>query len=69
MARSRKSDSSPGFWQVVQSVAGAAFGVQSRRRREGDFASSSPWPFVVAGLLFTAMFIGVLMFVVQLALG
>lgn len=59
----------PGFFQVLQSIAGAAFGVQSRHQREQDFGSGSPIPFVVGGVLFTLVFIGVLLFFVQLSLG
>ncbi|HDZ09592.1 DUF2970 domain-containing protein [Pseudohongiella sp.] len=67
--RIKESGATVSFWQVLQSIVGAAFGVQSRRRREGDFTSSSPFPFIVGGLLFTAVFIGVLLFFVRLSLG
>ena len=56
------------FVSVLLSTLGAAFGVQSRQTRERDFASGSFWPFVVAGVLFTAVFVGGLMLLVQLIL-
>jgi hypothetical protein len=56
------------FWRVVISVIQASFGVQSNRNRERDFGSRSIWPFVVAALLFTAIFILVLALIVKLAL-
>lgn len=56
------------FWRVVLSVLQASFGVQSNTNRERDFGSRSIWPFVVAALLFTVIFILVLSFIVKLAL-
>lgn len=56
---------SPGVLKVMQSILAGAFGVQSNKRREEDFASQSPWPFIAAGLLFTFGFVATLMLVVQ----
>jgi len=42
--------------------------VQSDRRRQEDFSSHSPVPYIVAGLLFTAAFVGGLILVVNLVL-
>lgn len=56
------------FLNLMQSILGAALGVQSSRRLEEDFNSSSPLPYIVGGLLFTASFVGVLLPVVHLVL-
>lgn len=56
------------FWRVVLSVIQASFGVQSRENRERDFKQGSWVPFVIAGLLFTAAFVFVLVFVVKMVL-
>lgn len=58
----------PSVLKVMQSVAAGALGVQSSKRREEDFGSHSPWPYIIGGLLFTALFIGTLVLVVQVAL-
>lgn len=54
------------LWKVVRSVIAAAFGVQSRRRQEEDFAAHTVLPFIVGGLVFTSVFVGVLVMIVQL---
>lgn len=59
---------SPGVLKILQSILAGAFGVQSDRRRQEDFASHSPWPYIVAGLLFTAAFVVGLILVVQVVL-
>lgn len=61
-ANKRKS---PGVLKILQSVLAGAFGVQSSRRHEEDFSSHSPWPYIVAGIVFTLGFIGVLALIVQ----
>ena len=58
----------PGVLKILQSILAGAFGVQSDRRRQEDFASHSPWPYIVAGLLFTAAFVVGLILVVQVVL-
>jgi hypothetical protein len=35
--------SKPNFWQVLQSILGALFGVQSSKVRERDFTRGHPW--------------------------
>lgn len=54
--------------QVLGSVLAAALGVQSSRKRERDFREGRAVVFIVAGLLFTGLFIGALLAVVQLVL-
>ncbi len=66
--RNRAPQQSARFWKLVQSILAAAFGVQSGRRHEEDFKSSSPMPFILGGLLFTAIFVGSLILIVHLVL-
>ncbi len=47
----------PGFWQVVFSILAAAMGVNSERNRERDFSASSPWPFIIGGVIFGVLFV------------
>lgn len=58
----------PGILKVMRSVAAGALGVQSNKRHEEDFANHSPWPYIIGGLLFTALFIVTLIVVVQVVL-
>lgn len=58
----------PSVFKVMQSVAAGALGVQSSKRHGEDFGSHSPWPYIIGGLLFTALFIGTLILIVQVAL-
>ncbi|MCS5564387.1 DUF2970 domain-containing protein [Marinobacter sp.] len=59
---------SPGVLKVMQSILAGAFGVQSDKRREEDFSSHSPWPYIIAGVLFTAGFVVGLILIVQMVL-
>ncbi|MCE0757975.1 DUF2970 domain-containing protein [Marinobacter sp. G11] len=59
---------SPGVLKIMQSILAGALGVQSDRRRQEDFSSYSPAPYIIAGLLFTAAFVGGLILVVNLVL-
>lgn len=58
----------PGVLKVMQSILAGAFGVQSDKRREEDFSSHSPWPYIIAGVLFTASFVVGLILIVNLVL-
>ena len=58
----------PGFWQVVLSTLAAAFGVQSRKNLETDFKRGNIYVYIIAGLLFTLVFIGVVLLVVRMVL-
>ncbi|MFO7994045.1 MAG: DUF2970 domain-containing protein [Marinobacter sp.] len=64
-APSRKG---PGVLKVMQSIFAGALGVQSDKRREEDFSSHSPWPYIIAGILFTVGFVVALILVVKLVL-
>ena len=54
--------------QVVSSVFAAGLGVQSSRNRERDFKQGKFGVFLAAGIIFTLLFIGTVVTVVQLVL-
>ena len=58
----------PGVLKVMQSILAGAFGVQSDKRREEDFSNHSPWPYIIAGVLFTVSFVVALIAIVNLVL-
>jgi len=53
----KKAKAGPGVLKVMQSILAGALGVQSDKRREEDFSSHSPWPYIFAGFLFTVGFV------------
>lgn len=53
---------------ILQSVFAAALGVQSAENRERDFKQGNIKTFIIAGLIFTVLFIGGVFTVVQLVL-
>jgi hypothetical protein len=53
---------------LLQSVLAAALGVQSNKNRERDFTEGNPGAFIIAGVLFTAVFVAGVLVVVQLVL-
>jgi len=57
MVSKENSEKSPGRLQVIQSVIAAAFGVQSTKNRERDFAQGKPWHYIAGGVVFTVLFI------------
>lgn len=63
-----KKPGSPGILKIMQSILAGALGVQSDKRRQEDFSSHSPAPYIIAGLLFTLVFVGGLVIVVKLVL-
>lgn len=52
-------------FQVVGSVLAGALGVQSSKNRQRDFAQNSFMPFIVGGILFTVLFVGSIMLLVN----
>lgn len=64
----KRTTASPGVLKIMQSILAGAFGVQSDKRRQEDFASHSPWPYIIAGVLFTAGFVVGLILIVQAVL-
>lgn len=61
-----KAKPKPKLGQLVLSVLAAAVGVQSNRNREQDFQQSSILPYIVAGIVFTILFLTSLIFIVSL---
>jgi hypothetical protein len=56
------------LWQVIASTVAAAFGVQSSRNRERDFTLGKPSHFIIAGIVFTVLFVLGMVLVVNLVL-
>jgi uncharacterized membrane protein YhdT len=57
-----------GLLAVIQSTLAAAFGVQSSANRERDFKQGKASQFIISGIVFTLLFIGVVVMVVRLVL-
>ncbi|MGQ7958129.1 DUF2970 domain-containing protein [Pseudomonas sp. SP16.1] len=57
-----------GFWEMLQSVLAAAFGVQSGKNRSRDFSRGKPSHFILLGVLFTGIFVLLLLALVKLVL-
>ncbi|MBN7768981.1 DUF2970 domain-containing protein [Marinobacter daepoensis] len=66
--RHQQPPRTPGVLRIMQSILAGAFGVQSDKRRREDFSHHSPWPYIIAGILFTTGFVGALILVVQVVL-
>lgn len=62
------SEKKPGFWQIVVSTMGAAYGVQSSKVYERDNGQRSIMPYLTAGLIFTTIFITTLVVIVKVVL-
>lgn len=58
----------PSFWQMLQSVLAAAFGVQSGKNRARDFTYGKPSHFILLGIAFTLIFVVLLYALVQMVL-
>lgn len=56
------------FWQVLGSTLAAAFGVQSSRNRKRDFSRGTARQFILMGIAFTAVFVVVMVLLVQAVL-
>jgi hypothetical protein len=56
------------LWQAIKSTAAAAFGVQTEDARERDFTRGNPAHFIIAGVIFTAVFVIALVVIVNLVL-
>lgn len=59
----------PSWKKVIQSVLAAALGVQSSQKAEKDFATSSAVPYIIGGIIFTILFIMVIVGIVNWVLG
>lgn len=58
----------PSVGAVVFAVLASAFGVNSSKNREKDFNAKSATPFIIAGIIFTIVFMLSVYGVVQLVL-
>ncbi len=59
----------PTIIQVVKSVISAAIGVQSDENRKNDFTEgASLSTYVIAGVIFTVLFVSIIIFVVSLVI-
>jgi len=56
------------FWQVAGSTIAAAFGVQTKANKERDFSRGKPIHFIIAGIMFTAIFVLTVVMIVRLVL-
>ncbi|MEC8526758.1 MAG: DUF2970 domain-containing protein [Pseudomonadota bacterium] len=54
------------FTQILQSTLAAAFGVQSQRNRTKDFEEGNASWFILAGIIFTVVFVFTVLTVVNL---
>lgn len=55
-------------WQIAASTLAAAFGVQSKANKDRDFSTGKPVHFIIAGIVFTALFVVTIITVVNLVL-
>ena len=68
MSDKQDDPDSPGLGRAIGSALAAAFGVQSGKNRERDFKHGKARNFIIAGVLFTLVFILVIVVVVKLVL-
>ncbi len=61
--------SKPTIIEVIKSVLAAAIGVQSDKNRRHDFEHGSASSYIIAGLIFTVLFVLGLIFLVSTILG
>jgi len=66
--REDNKDDKVTFVQVMISVLAAMFGVSTEKNRERDFKKGKLWHYILGGLIFAAVFIAVLITIVQMAL-
>ncbi len=65
---SNQPSAKPRLAQVVMSILGAAFGVQSEKTRQRDFQHGKPLVYIVGGLAFTTAFVLILVAIVSMVL-
>ncbi len=66
--KDESEEQQPGVWDIVKSTLAGALGVQSSKNRERDFKHGSIKVFIAAGVIFTLIFIAVVITVVKLVL-
>ena len=52
-----ENDLKPGFWTIVASTLAAFIGVESNSNRIRDFKYGNIYSFIIAGIIFTIVFI------------
>ena len=57
--------SKPTLRQLLKSVFGALFGVQSDQHRQADFSQSRVWPYIVVGIAAIVLFVAILIVISQ----
>lgn len=55
----------PGIKRLILSLLAGLVGVQSDKNRELDFSSTSIWPFIIGGVVITAVFVLALILLVR----
>jgi len=68
MTDNNNDEHKPGFFDIVKSTLWAALGVQNSKNRERDFKHGNIVTFAVAGLIFTVVFITIIVTIVKLVL-
>lgn len=58
----------PNLLQVVLSILASAIGIQTSANRKRDFSKGNPLVFIVGGLIFTTVFVLILIFTVNMVL-
>lgn len=64
----RDPNKKPGIGQIIFSTLAAAFGVQSNKNRERDFTGGNIYVYMAAGVIFTAVFVVVMVLLVRFIL-
>lgn len=68
MSEDQKPGNRPTFLQIVMSTLAAAVGVQSSKNRERDFTGGNIYVYIAAGLIFTTIFVVIMILVVRTVL-
>ncbi len=68
MSDEQQPPQKPTFFQILFSTLAAAFGVQSSKNRERDFTGGNIYVYMVAGVIFTLVFILVMVLIVKAVL-
>ncbi len=57
------------IWQIFHSTIAAFFGVQSDKNRHRDFATDSPLPYILMGIVLAIALVASLIFLVSQVVG
>lgn len=63
-----RKDQPPSLLDIVKSTLAAAVGVQSNKNRERDFTHGNIKVYVIAGMIFTLLFLATVITIVHLVL-